>query len=161
MMEIRIEKLSLKVPESFRRLSEKEAEQMGMREKGDGVSVLYDQENHLLLSIGYKRVNPLALLLLSEEEIARKDEKILAKATKEMSYRLQGFFGSSEGHRNNGFAYVYKTKNIEMYGRYYVLKQKNEVYYLHFYGRKEKIKEVSAFADETLKSVTMVKEVSV
>ena len=131
------EQLSVSLPEGFGQLSEEERSQLHFIEDGEG-KIFSDPERHMIVSIGWKKVNGLAALILSSKDLIRNTEASINKAMEAYSYKLEGFLSRNVGsHKTEGFSYVYETQGVKMYAETLTLKYKKTFFYLYLYTRKE------------------------
>ena len=68
------DELQLQYPEGFHVLSEEERSKLNTSETGEWVG-LSNPDLHILISLGWKKVNGFALMMLSEKDLAGKMEK--------------------------------------------------------------------------------------
>ena len=130
------DRVKLIYPEGFRLLSEEERGRLRMLEEGPGLS-LSDPARHMLLSLGWTRLNPLSGLL-GAYDLAKNMESRVSRAMAPYGYRREGFGSRNVGGREaSGFRYEYTAENVPMYGESYALKEGRTLYYFHLYARQE------------------------
>ena len=135
------QELEMNVPESFRVLNEEERAQMNFLVDGEGVC-LRSEEKHMLISIGWKKVNAFPALILSTKDIANDMEKRFRKALKDYDYDLEGFLERNIGERKaEGLRYTYQSQEKDMVSESFVLKKGETFYYFHVYLRQEEREE--------------------
>lgn len=130
------DRLKLIYPEGFRPLSEEERGRLRMLEEGPGLS-LSDPQRHMLVSLGWTRLNPLSRLFKADE-LAKNMESRVSRAMSPYGYRRESFGSRSVGGREAaGFRYSYTAESVPMYGESYALKDGRTLYYFHLYARQE------------------------
>ena len=157
MKEIRLKDVLFQIPDGFERLSEDEVRKLNMAEEGDEGAVFRNEEEHMIVSLGYKKINGFSALMLSEAEMLDHMAKQTASLMRGFAYReterrSDGFCG----RQIPGFGYTYEVSDIQMYGRSYLMKEKSDCHYLHFYFRKEGYDEGNRLVETILKNASAV-----
>ena len=152
------QELEILIPEGFRVLSDEERAQMNFLVDGEGVC-LKDEEKHMLISIGWKKVNGFSALLLSAKDIAGDMEKRFRKALETYDYDLEGFLERNVGDRKaEGLRYTYQSQQKDMASESFALKRGETFYYFHVYLRQEEREERLPLWEEFLASAVWKEE---
>lgn len=146
------EELRLTYPEQFHVMDEEERRQLNFYADGPG-ACLSDPERHLMVSIGWKKINGLAAMLISEKDIARNMEMQVRTPMQQREYKMQGFVSTEAGGKKaEGFNYAYSVDGKGMAAQSLVAKNKKTIYYLHFYARTETFEEGRPVWEEILRT---------
>lgn len=122
-------------PDGFVRLDENERRSLHFIAEGAG-ECLSDPERHMLVTLGWKKVSGLAVLLLSGRDLARQMEKRISAPMQPFGYRLDKWCERQlDGGLAVGFRYRYRAQETDMMGESYVLKSGKTLYYFHLYAR--------------------------
>ena len=80
--------------------------------------------------------------MLSERDVARQTEKIIAQAIRESGFEFIDFVSEEiSGREAEGFLYEYKADDIDMAGKTLCLKKAKAFYFIYCYYRKALEKE--------------------
>lgn len=146
------DELILSVPDSFHLLSEEERNKMVFLADGPGLC-LSAPALHLMISVGWRKVNGLAAMLLGEKDIAKNMEARVRIPMQESGYRLEGFSdGEIGGKKMSGYSYSYTVKGKGMSAQSMVAKNRKTIYYFHFYARAETRQEGEAVWKQILET---------
>ena len=147
--------LLLPCPEGFRLMEDAERDSLQMIEKGPGI-VLSDPARHMMISVGWKQPNGLALLLLSDGDLVKKTEQTVRKAMQPCGYRAEGptrHLNRVAGLTMNGFRYGYTAQGVEMSAETCILRRKKTLYFFHCYVRAAQRDEGFALWESVLGSI--------
>ena len=129
--------LSLNIPESFRKLDVAERQKLNMLADGPGVC-LTAQEEHIIISIGWKELGLFPALLVSAKDAADNSQKTISQAMQPYGFQFRETFAEEiGGEKAPGFSYEYEAQGIAMHGETCVVKHNKVLYYLHIYMRRE------------------------
>ena len=124
----------LELPQGFRVLTEEERNKLSFAKDGEGIC-LHDEQRHILISIGYKKVGLLSFLV-KPKDVVKTFEKSIAKAMKSFGYKLEEFKEKQVGNKCfEGFRYAYSTQGVDMAGESLIGKSNTTFYYMHVYVR--------------------------
>ena len=127
--------LLLPCPDGFHPLNEEECAALPQLESGSG-AVLSDPARHMLISVGWKQPNGFALLLLSDDEVAKRTEQTVRRAMQRFGYRAEGFLTRTIAQLPaKGFRYGYTAQGVEMSAENCILRRKKTLWYFHCYVR--------------------------
>ena len=132
--------LTLTFPDGFARMSADE--KRGMTTLGSGPwEGFRDPERHMIVTVGWKRINLFSALLLSGKDLAKNAEKQVCRSMKPFGYRSAEFSeariggASGEPERASGFRYAYDAQGVGMRGEACVVKRGRDVIFFHVYYR--------------------------
>ena len=147
------ESLELSYPDGFHVMDEEERSKLTLLEEGP-CEFLTDPDRHMIISIGWKPLGGLTSLLLNAKDIAKTMKARIAKATVQYDFKEVGpVIKNVGGEEADGFAYTYKSNDIEMFGESLVIKHDKVFYYLHVYIRENAKEENIEVWNEILSSV--------
>ncbi len=142
--------LLLPCPDGFHPLDEEERAALPQLESGSG-AVLSDPARHMLISVGWKQPNGFALLLLTDDEVAKRTEQTVRRAMQRFDYRAEGFLTRTiAGLPAKGFRYGYTAQGVEMCAETCILRRKKTLYYFHCYARAARREESFALWESVL-----------
>ena len=125
MMELILnDELQLQYPDGFHILSDEERSKLNILEDGEWVG-LSEPDLHILVTLACKKVNGLASMMLSEQDLVRKMEKQVSKSMRPFGFRKRGDKRCLIGGRKAcGFGYEYTSQDIDMYAESYLIKKR-------------------------------------
>ncbi|MBR2991057.1 MAG: hypothetical protein IKF51_06310 [Solobacterium sp.] len=152
-MEIRINAMSITIPEGFRALSAEERAGMQFLENGEG-EVLQDSGRHIMISAAWKKHGRLANLLASPKDAIRAMEKKIAGALKAGGYECDGFLQEEVGGETaEAFRCRYTAQETAMSAESLIMVHNGIHYYVHCYWRTALEADSLAVIREMLKNV--------
>ena len=138
---MKIREMNVSCIEGFRVLSEEEMNQMNFINGAPDLCIL-DPEKHILMNFASSKGNILISAMLSERDVARQTEKIIAQAMRESGFEFIDFVSEEiSGREAEGFLYEYKADDIDMSGKVLCLKKAKAFYFIYCYYRKALEKE--------------------
>ncbi len=145
--------LRLSCPEGFHRMTD--AEKSGLTTLGNGSWAGFsDPERHMIVTVGWKRVNALVSLLLTEKDLAKNAEKQIARSMRPFGYRSgESVRRTVAGERAEGFRYGYEAQGVGMAAESLAMKHGKTVVYFHLYYREAPEEESLPVWEEILASV--------
>ena len=147
------DRMSVAIDDGFHVMDEDERSRW--RAIGEDFVALSDPDRHLIVTIGWKEVPALALLILSPRDLAKNMEKTLAVEMKDYGYSLGGYKDRRiAGEKARGVYYSYESEGIAMAAESFVFKKGKTVYYLHLYSRAQYREENEGVWAAILDSVT-------
>ena len=136
MIEVKVDGL-IASSDELTALDEEELNQLNFYSGEKGVC-LKNEDEHVMISIGHKRVNRLAAVLLTGRDLIRRTQDDIARAMKPYGYRLLGYrTGNAGGLAAGSFDYQYEVDGIKMYGETMTARRGGDLYYLYLYVREE------------------------
>ena len=129
------DELELKIPQEA--LIYDEAERNALNTTGGAPQfVIGWKENHLIVSVAWKKVNGFAAMLVSTKDACKNAEKAIAEAQRPFGYQLKEFKSTTiGGEKTEGFRYTYTAQDIDMTADTFVIKRKSTFYYIYCYSR--------------------------
>ena len=153
MKEIIIDNLIMSYDDSFEILGEEETDQLKFYDDNKGIC-LKNEDKHLMITIGYKKINSLINLILSENNLIKTTQNDIARAMKKYDYQLIDYSKKIiKDKQAHGFSYKYIADDINMYGEAYVIKFNKAIYYLYLYSRSDNYKENKEIFDNILNQI--------
>ena len=149
---MKINEMNITCTGGFRALDDEEKQELDFY-GGAADLCLRDPDRHIMISIACKQVNPLALLILSEKELAKQTEKVMAGVMKPYGYVFREFITKQiDGKKAEGYRCDYLAQDTEMSGMTLCLKRNKAIYYLYAYFRRsaeeESLKAVEELLDQ-------------
>ena len=148
------DELQLKYPDGFHVLSEEERSRLHTLEDGEWVG-LSNPEEHILISLGRKKINGFASKILNDKDLTGKMKKEIRRALQSFDYKgeadKQCLIG---GRKARGMGYEYTSQGIDMYAESYLVKKGNILYYFHFYVRNALKNDSLALWSDMLEGIT-------
>lgn len=143
--------LEFDFPEGFEEMSKEET--AGLQMSGGGESIaLSNKNNHLLVTVGWKRTGGFSGMILNTEDLRKKMEHDIRKSLTRLEYSDAGSSDMQVGGlAAAGFRYQYTAANgTDMAAESYVLKKDRTLYYFHLYSRRELAPENSELVRKVL-----------
>jgi len=129
--------LHLSFPDGFHVMDNGERQKLNMLADGPG-ECLTAQEEHIIISIGWKELGLFPALLVSAKDAADNSQKAISKAMEPYGFQFRETFAEDiGGEKAPGFSYEYEAQGISMHGETCVIKHNKVLYYLHIYMRRE------------------------
>ena len=127
--------LQLSVPESFHEMSQEETAMFRRGHSGEGIC-MKSAEEHMIISIAWKKQGGLFSRLLGSGDLVADMERCYKKSFKPYGYVPDGKITRQvAGETADGIRYKYHVQEIEMTGESSVLRKDGILYYLHVYYR--------------------------
>lgn len=141
--------LSASYPDSFHVMSEEEIKQHCYYQQAPQWSI-YDEQQHVLISVAYKKSNFLINKLTNTESLTKNMEGVLAKQLAGNDFQYDKFTNRDiDGITAYGVEYDYTVQELGMHACSYILNSKKNLYYIHAYVRQEN-------KEESLKTVNEI-----
>ncbi len=135
MESVQVQGLTLSYSEDFSVMDASERARLRFTEAGEGVC-LTAPERHILISVAWKRTDPLLPRLLGSRELAAWTSKKVEKPMAFPDYKAGGLLRRNVGGRPlDGFSYTYTANDIPMYGETLTVRIGRILYYFHLYAR--------------------------
>ena len=129
-----------------------------VNKNGDGAA-FKDEEAHIIVSVGYKKVGAFGGLALKLADPVSTMEQSLRKAMASCNYRTTGMIEADFGGTPaKGIRYTYSAKDgsgalTDMVAESYVIRRRGTLYYFHYYTRAALAEENCGVRDAVVRSV--------
>ena len=131
------EKLVMTLPDGLRVMNDEETAKLNFYKDRKGLC-FNDPEKHLMITSGFKKLNGIINMLISEKDLNMNSEAEIGKAMKPYGYRLIDLGSRTiAGSKAECYSYEYNSEGIDMFGESYVFKKDKDAYYLNMYTRAE------------------------
>ena len=136
------ETFSLRIPDTFQPMSGEELAQMnrsGSDQTGDPYQWgARDRENHLIITVLWKKYPAFLTLLADLKSIARKNQQMAGKIYEGHNYRFLGYVSVNAGEaKAEGYRFTYTVEGISQTMEIYLIKDGRTVYNITCGGREE------------------------
>ena len=120
-------------PPGFRKLTKKELKELSMMGEGDS-ECLKNEEQHIMVSIGWKQINAFSGFLLKLFRPVRSVEASINRAMAPYGYRKEtDLTRKIGGSRAEGFRFIYTAGGVPMIGESYVIREGKNLVFFHGY----------------------------
>ena len=124
-------------PPGFRKLSGKELEKLSMLGEGSS-ECLKNEEQHVMVSIGWKEINAFSGFLLRLIRPVKSVEASISRAMAPYGYRREtDLTRRIGGSRAEGFRFTYTAGDVPMIGESYVIQEGKNLVFFHGYMQAE------------------------
>ena len=153
------QELQLSLPEYLREMSSEEKQKLQMMAEGQG-KVFSDEEKHIILSVGWKRLGGLQNLIVGRLNLVKHMENAIRVSMEPYRYSLKEQTEWSvggipaKGVRYNYWVLPENEPETEMRGESLVVKKGKTIYYLHFYIRENLAAENASLWSEIVASAS-------
>ncbi len=129
------QELNLSWPDAFHVMDEAERSGLNFIAEGEGLC-LSAPEQHIVASVGWKKLGAFAAFLISTGEAAERMKKSIRKAMASFRYRSEeAVTADLSGEKARGIRYLYDVRDTGMLGESYVIRYRKTLYYFNFYTR--------------------------
>ncbi len=147
------QELNLSWPDSFHVMDEAERSGLSFIAEGEGIC-LSAPDQHIMVSVGWKKLGAFAAFLISTAEAAERMKKSIRKAMAPFGCRSEETVNADlSGEKARGIRYLYDARDTAMLGESYVLRYRKTLYYFNYYTRAGLQKENQTLWNEILSSV--------
>lgn len=138
-------KLVITLPDGLKAMSDEETANLNFYKDRKGLC-LNDPERHIMITAGFKKLNGIINMLVSEKDLNMNSEAEISKAMEPYGYHLMDL-GSRmiAGSKAESYSYVYNSEGTDMFGESYVFRKGKDAYYLNLYTRAENKEENLAY----------------
>ena len=134
-------------PDSFE-LMDNEQIKMAFRDDNPDRWAAWDRENHVIITVGWKKYGFLTSLLADVKNIVVNNEALVEQQYEGRNFKLKGYNDRKiGGHKASGYRFEYDFEDVHQYGQIYLVKNGQTIYAIGCYARDEHEKEFGELLD--------------